>query len=366
MKNQSKQQEFNIAGKGKKKKLTLEQRLAAQDIVVKLVFASLFAGCGGSSKGYQLAEMLELLAIEWDKNARDSFSLNFPDVPVKAWDISQLTGKQILDTLGLQPGELDVFDASPPCQGISTANTNRDTSDDRNSLYLKTIKLINEVQPKVFVIENVSGLIKGTMKGFFNRVVDELSKLDYYCEYQMLKANEHGVPQARERCYIIGLRGDIYRKFGKLPLFPEPDMETAKRMRVCDVLPHIQAFSPGQFQDRITPSTRPFCTVTKTASAWVYDDNGLRRKPTIAELKVLSSFPPDFKLVGSFNQQWARIGNAVPPNLAKAIGLNICQRVLTQVVLNYARNKQAMLFAKEMSDRAISLYGEDSDMRQAA
>ncbi|MGP8216802.1 MAG: DNA cytosine methyltransferase, partial [Bacteroidia bacterium] len=318
MKNQSKQQQSNVASKGKKKKLTLEQRLTFQDLAVKLVFNSLFSGCGGSSKGYELANMLELLAVEWDENARESFSLNFPDVPLKGWDISQLTGKQILDTIGLQPGELDVFDGSPPCQGISTANRSRNPFDARNSLYLKTIKLINEVQPKVFVIENVSGLVKGSMKGFFNLVVDELKKLDYYCQYQVLRANEYGVPQARERCYIIGLRGDIYRKVGKLPLFPEPDLETAKRMRVCDVLPHIQAFSPGQFQDRITSSTRPFCTITKTASAWVYDENGLRRKPTIAELKVLSSFPKDFKLVGSFNQQWARIGNAVPPNLAKA------------------------------------------------
>jgi len=361
-----KKQKTDVAAKGKKNKLTPEQHRINMDLTCKLVFASLFAGCGGSSKGYELAAMLELLAVEWDKNARDSFSLNFPDVPVKDWDIFQLEGRQILDAIGLHPGELDVFDASPPCQGLSTANSNRNTSDLRNSLYLKTIRLINQVQSKVFVIENVSGLIKGKMKAFFNQVVDELSKLDYYCEYQVLKANEHGVPQARERCYIIGLRGDIYRKFGKLPLFPEPDMETAQRMRVCDVLPHIKYFSPGQFDDRIIPATEPMCTITKTASAWVYEENGLRRKPTIAELKVLSSFPADYKLVGSFNQQWARIGNAVPPNLAKSIGMNIQQRVLTAEVMHYARSNKALQFAREMAAKAIYLDTGDDEVKMAA
>lgn len=343
--------------KPKRKKLTPEQRMAIQDAAVALVFISLFAGCGGSSKGYELAGFLEKLAIEWDENARECFKQNFPNIPVEGWDISQLTAETILKKIGLGVGELDVFDASPPCQGISTANIQRGNgNDERNSLYLKTLRLIGEIQPKVFVVENVSGLIKGSMKNFFNKVVDELAKLNYYCEFKIVRGHEHGVPQARERCYIVGVRNDIKEKFGNLQLFPTPDLKTAKRMRVCNVLPHIKAFSPGQFQDRITPSTQPMCTITKTASAWVYEEDGIRRKPTIAELKVLSSFPKDFKLVGSFNQQWARIGNAVPPNMAKAIGDNIRENILTAEVLKYTRSDEALNYARRKGKKIIALH----------
>jgi DNA (cytosine-5)-methyltransferase 1 len=95
---------------------------------------SLFAGCGGSSLGYGMAGYRELLAVEWDANAVETFRLNFPDVPVYHGDIAALDVEKCLSLAGIAPGELDVLDGSPPCQGFSTAGK-REMGDDRNQLF---------------------------------------------------------------------------------------------------------------------------------------------------------------------------------------------------------------------------------------
>jgi DNA (cytosine-5)-methyltransferase 1 len=324
----------------KKQKPTLEQRLVIQDIIGKLVFVSLFAGCGGSSKGYQMADLKEILAIEWDDHARKVFAENFPDVPVHNSDISKLTGKELLQLMNLKQGELDVFDASPPCQAFSRSNTKRETGDARNNLYFNTLDLIKEVQPKVFVIENVEGMKMGKMKNVWNMIVRKLRKLNYYVEFKVVKAEEHGVPQKRRRLILIGVRFDIHKKFGITNLFPNPNKDNVINMSLGKVIPNVMGYSPGQFDDKFVFATEPMCTITKTASAWVYDMDGFRRKPTIDELKVLSSFPKDFKLFGSFTSQWARIGNAVPPNITKAIGLHIKNHILTPKVISWCNNQR--------------------------
>lgn len=319
----------------KLKKLTPEQKLLQIDAAVKLVFISLFAGCGGSSKGYHMTqEFKELLALEWDTNARKVFMQNFPNIPIEPWDISKICGDDILKKIGLVKGELDVFDASPPCQGFSKANVNRNPDSANNVLYFKTLDLIEEVQPKMFVLENVEGIRQGKMKSVWNKIISKLDTMNYYSEFKVVKAEEHGVHQLRRRLIIIGLRKDIYEQFNVTSLFPLPT-STAMEMSVSSVLPHIIGYSPGQFQDTFHFSDKPMCTITKTASAWVYEEDGIRRKPTLHELKVLSSFPDDFSFEGcSLNQAWARIGNAVPPNITMAIGLHI-KNILTEEVLDW-------------------------------
>ena len=95
---------------------------------------SLFAGCGGSSLGYSMAGYRELLAVEWNDNAVETFRLNFPNVHVFHKDIVDLSVAQCLKMIELKAGELDVLDGSPPCQGFSTIGK-RDFYDDRNQLY---------------------------------------------------------------------------------------------------------------------------------------------------------------------------------------------------------------------------------------
>jgi DNA (cytosine-5)-methyltransferase 1 len=95
-----------------------------------------------------------------DDNAVQTFKLNFPDVPVYHGDIAKLSVDEVLRMTGLQPGELDVFDGSPPCQGFSTAGK-RVMDDPRNQLFREYVRLLQGLQPKVFVMENVSGMVKG-------------------------------------------------------------------------------------------------------------------------------------------------------------------------------------------------------------
>src|SRR5699024_2204750 len=134
---------------------------------------STFAGCGGSSLGYSMAGYREPLAVEWEQNAVDTFRLNFPDVPVYHGDIAKLSVDECLSMTGLQPGELDVFDGSPPCQGFSTAGK-RQIDDERNQLFREYVRLLKGLKPKVFVMENVSGMVKGKMKLLFAEILREL------------------------------------------------------------------------------------------------------------------------------------------------------------------------------------------------
>lgn len=158
---------------------------------------STFAGCGGSSLGYSMAGYHELLAVEWDDNAVETFKLNFPDVPVYHGDIAKLSVDECLRLAGIKEGELDILDGSPPCQGFSTAGK-RNFSDDRNQLFREYVRLLRGLKPKVFVMENVSGMVKGIMKIIFAEILRELKASGYQVSARLLNAMYFGVPQSRQ------------------------------------------------------------------------------------------------------------------------------------------------------------------------
>jgi len=169
---------------------------------------STFAGAGGSSLGYSMAGYHELLAVEWDDNAVSTFKLNFPGVPVYHGDIAKLTVEECLRLTGIEPGKLDVLDGSPPCQGFSTAGK-RILDDPRNSLFREYVRLLRGLRPKVFVMENVSGMVKGKMKLVFAEIMRELKASGYKVSCRLLNAMYFHVPQSRERLIWIGVREDL-------------------------------------------------------------------------------------------------------------------------------------------------------------
>ena len=168
---------------------------------------STFAGGGGSSLGYSMAGFREVLAVEWDDNAVQTLRLNFPHVPIYHGDIGKLSVDEALRISGLVPGELDVFDGSPPCQGFSTAGK-REFGDKRNQLFKEYVRLLRGLRPKVFVMENVSGMVKGDMKLMFAEILKELKASGYAVKARLLNAMYFGVPQSRERMIFIGVRND--------------------------------------------------------------------------------------------------------------------------------------------------------------
>lgn len=174
----------------------------------KFTVISTFSGCGGSSLGYQLAGGKVLLAVEMDDNAVETYKLNFPNTPVYHGDIHNLTSDEILKRCNLKPGELDILDGSPPCQGFSTAGK-REYCDPRNQLYNEYIRLLRGLQPKVFVMENVSGLVKGKMKLIFKDILTELKASGYNVKVRLMNAMYYNVPQSRQRLIFIGVRNDL-------------------------------------------------------------------------------------------------------------------------------------------------------------
>ena len=190
--------------------------------MVKPIVISTFAGCGGSSLGYKMAGFKELLAIDFDTNAVETFKLNF-DCPVWLRDIKTVTADEILKFTGIKKGELDILDGSPPCQGFSTAG-NRQVNDDRNGLFKEFVRLIEGLEPKVFVMENVSGMAKGKMKGAFIEIIKTLKSLNYKVKCKLMNAKYYNVPQSRERLIFIGVRKDLDIE----PSYPEPNNKVIK------------------------------------------------------------------------------------------------------------------------------------------
>jgi DNA (cytosine-5)-methyltransferase 1 len=287
-------------------------------------FISLFSGSGGSSLGYTQAGFKSLSAVDNNPLACESYGLNFPNSEVWNRDIKKVNPKEILSNLGMFKGDLDLLDSSPPCQGFSIAGK-REILDVRNDLFLHTKRFILGLQPKVFIIENVDGLLHGKMKGVFNHIISELEKTPYRIKWKSLNSIYYGVPQSRQRIIIMGVRKDLNMD----PVFPEHDNQF---QLIGDVIPNIDFHSRGQFDKRLKDVNSFAYTITKSPSMF-FVENGVKRKPTIDELKILQGFPKSFKLKGTFVEKWGQIGNSVPPPLTYRIGKVIRNEILNQVTL---------------------------------
>jgi len=190
------------------------------DISGRPTVISTFCGTGGSSLGYKWAGFEELLAIDFDPHVIECFKANFPEVPVWHKSVIDITGQEIMSFCKIKLGELDVFDGSPPCQGFSTAGK-RNVNDSRNDLFSHYYRLVTEIEPKVFVMENVSGMAKGTMKGRFIEIMKVLKSGNYHVKCKQMNSMYYGVPQSRERLIFIGVRKDLKKQ----PQFPEASNE---------------------------------------------------------------------------------------------------------------------------------------------
>lgn len=280
---------------------------------------STFAGGGGSLTGYMMAGYRDLLAVEWDDNAVATLRANYPDLDIYHGDIAKLTVDEVLRRTGLQPGELDILDGSPPCQGFSTAGK-RIMDDPRNQLFREYIRLLRGLRPKVFVMENVSGMVKGKMKLLFAEILKELKASGYRVSAKLLNAMYFHVPQSRERMIFIGVRDDL----GIEPTHPKAE---SKQIAIGDIIPGIMATRSMRINPWIY-SPRAAATITKTKSDYQFlTANGIK-KPDIGAVQMLASFPNSF----GFNRDgWERIGNSVPPLFMEAIARHIRREILARV-----------------------------------
>lgn len=320
------------------------------DINGRPTVISTFAGTGGSSLGYNLAGFHELLAIDWEEHAVECFKKNFPNIPIWHRDITKVSSQEILDFCKIKKGELDVFDGSPPCQGFSTAGK-REVLDPRNNLFLHYWRLVTDLQPKVFVMENVTGMVKGIMKGKFLEILKTLKSDNYTVRCKLMNSAYYEVPQARERLIFLGVRKDLNKK----PSFPIPlkdfitvkqaighleESEKQNRKPITDGLrPYALKLQPGESAAkyhhkgslfgliRLHPN-KPSPTVIKSAGTGLLHYKDSLNFLSVNEIKALCSFPETWNLPGSRSEAIHRLGNAVMPKFMRHVAENIKLNIL--------------------------------------
>lgn len=331
---------------------------------------STFSGCGGACLGFEMAGFEVVWASEFIEEARRTYEANHPGVPVDSRDIRDVTAEEILAATGLERGALDVFEGSPPCASFSTAGKREkgwgevkaysDKEQRSDDLFFEYARLLDGLQPRVFTAENVSGLVKGKAIGYFKEILIALRSCGYAVEAKVLDASWLGVPQARQRLIFVGVRNDLVDRYGIRPAHPKPrhpryairdvleidgavihDSETGHDITLdrYAIGAEWDKIQPGQSSERYFQLVRPALdapvgTITATGGgvgAASVTHPTQRRKFTLEELRILSSFPADFALTGTYAQRWERIGRSVPPFMARAIAETIRDEILGRV-----------------------------------
>lgn len=166
----------------------------------------LFAGAGGLTTGLKLAGFRVCAAVELDSRAAATFRANHPRVHLLRSDIRNVECGQLMRTLGLKKGELDLIAGCPPCQGFSRLPTRNGEAleDDRNDLVFEFVRFVRFFIPKAVMFENVPGLMRNER---FREVERQLQALGYSLEAEILDAADYGVPQRRRRLIVLGARG---------------------------------------------------------------------------------------------------------------------------------------------------------------
>lgn len=322
-------------------------------------------GGGGSCLGYRMAGFRVLYANEFVEEAQKTYRANHRSTYLDCRDIRTVTADDILDIIGLKRGELDLFDGSPPCCAFSTAGKRedgwgqiREYSDGKmqqaEDLFYEYIRILNGLQPKTFIAENVSGLVKGTAIGYFKDFIREMKKCGYRVKAQLLNAKWLGCPQSRERVIFMGVREDLQMD----PVYPKPHKKivtigdafeglsqdederkqliekymfsaVGRELRKLPKNPPRPIQSDRYFNLVRTSLKAPCPTVTQMGGTAAgvchpYED----RRFTIPELKRITSIPDDFILTGDYRQRWERLGRMVPPIMMMHVAKTLQTEVL--------------------------------------
>lgn len=184
---------------------------------------SLFSGIGGIDLGLHECGFQPLFCAEIDVNAASTLHNWLSNNKINcetASDIRQVNPEILIENLGISPGELDILAGGPPCQSFSLIGKRHSLVDDRGLLLFEMVRFARVFLPKVILIEQVKGLLSAPCLnkhkgGVLANLIKELEKIGYQVNYKILKASDYGVPQLRERLFIVASQ---YKKF----IFPEP------------------------------------------------------------------------------------------------------------------------------------------------
>lgn len=310
-------------------------------------FIDLFSGAGGLSCGLVMAGFTPLATVEINEYAVETYEKNFIEnkkykEKVFSRDIRE---KQIKEELynNLKNKNIDLIVGGFPCQGFSMSG-NRVVTDERNSLYLEMLEIVNKIRPKFIMMENVEGLRSMLDGKIEKKIIEDYEKIGYKINVTTLNSADYGVAQIRKRVIFIGNRLDIENYHPK-PIYEEKNYKTLGKeierfmdMKEDKSINHIFTKHTKEMMKKLneleegkslyknysdawkkSPWDKPSCTI-KENHGGVNVHPRLPRVLTPRELAALQSFPDDFIFKGSKKWQLVQIGNAVPPLLGKAIG----------------------------------------------
>lgn len=335
----------------------------------------LFSGCGGSALGFNQAGFPIKVAVDIDKNASESFKVNFPDCAVLPTDITYISGKELLKAGGFKNGKEVILIACPPCQGFSNARRNSQRlNDPRNKLIYEFLRIVEEIKPMSFVLENVPGLATGIGKPLFLQILQRLHELGYQTVYDVVNTADYGVPQRRRRLVLMGTNNKNIRL--SFPPRTNVDPSVSEELPAWNTvreaikdLPPISAgerhpedilhasaslaeinlkrikVTPHDGGDRTSWPEELILDCHKTTKGhkdvygrmqWDYPSPTMTggcamiskgrfghpeqdRAISLREAARLQTFPDSFIFTGNFGQIAEQIGNAVPPLLAKRV-----------------------------------------------
>jgi DNA (cytosine-5)-methyltransferase 1 len=327
----------------------------------------LFASAGGLSLGLKAAGVTTVCVVELDPYRVATFRGHTPEATIINSDIRQAN-------FSSYKGKVQLVYGGPPCQPFSSGGLRRAASDERDMIP-EFIRVVREVQPPAFLMENVPGLTAGDRQAYLETVINQLEDLGFLVNWKVLNAVDFGVPQKRRRLFVVGLR---HARF----CFPEPTYGPAGRLphvAVRDVLPPHQIgepnpsrvfyarnpdLRPSPFDGHVyngggRPIDRALPCHTILASAGgnkthFFDDQGLvpeyhrhllaggkpregtlpgARRLTVLESAIIQTFPQDMVFSGPRSSQYHQVGDAVPPLLAEVLGRAVLEQLTERQAL---------------------------------
>lgn len=315
----------------------------------------LFSGCGGLAKGLEMAGFRHQGFVEFNKWACESLRKNFNPALVHETDIRSFDFNTV--------GPVDLIAGGPPCQPFSLGGLAKANNDARD-MFPQAIRAIHDLRPKAFIFENVKGLLRKSFANYFEYIVLRLTYpnfgsegdldwrehlkrlrelsyplyhgLKYKVQFKLVNAVDFGVPQIRERVFIIGFRSDVGAKW-EWPRGQSRQMTVAQALQGLtdprtDGVPEDHVFIPGaRAYAGHTGSdlNKPSKTIKAGAHGVPGGENMIRfpngevRYMTVHEAKLIQSFPSSYKICGSWGEALRQIGNAVPVKLAATIGKQV-------------------------------------------
>ncbi len=306
---------------------------------------SLFSGAGGLDLGLIQAGNKIVWANDIDKDAVETYKKNIGShiicSDIRYIDISCIPNA-------------DVVAGGFPCQGFSQANILRTMDDERNKLYKFFYSVIKNRQPKFFIAENVRGILSLGKGSAIRQIISDFQEAGYITTISLVNMADYGIPQTRQRVFIIGQRKDLgnemlfnfpKRTHGKNGL-PQPWVSISKAIEhypepgeKSQYLNHVCSLYKVEYRNftghRVTDPNKPSPTILargngKGGVCAIPHYNGMRRL-TIRESATVQTFPEDFEFVGQMNSCYRQIGNAVPVRFSFLLGKELIRLEREQI-----------------------------------